>query len=39
MKQKNKFGVYSNLTVRQAIDQYGNPAREAVMNELRQLIK
>ena len=39
IKQKNKFGVYSNLTVRQAIDKYGNPAREAVMNELRQLIK
>ena len=38
IKQKNKFGVYSNLTVRQAIDKYGNPARQAVMNELRQLI-
>ena len=31
--------MYSNLTVRQAINQYGNPARESVMNELRQLIK
>ena len=38
VKQKNKFGVYSNMTVRQAIDKYGNPARQAVMNELKQLI-
>ena len=39
VKQKNKFGVYSNMTVRQAINQYGNPARQAVMEELKQLIK
>ena len=32
--QKNKFGVYSNMTVRQAIDKYGIPARQAVMEEL-----
>ena len=37
--QKNKFGVYSNMTVRQAIDKYGIPARQAVMEELKQLIK
>jgi hypothetical protein len=37
--QKNNFGVYSNMTVRQAIDKYGIPARQAVMEELKQLIK
>jgi len=39
VKQKKQFGVYSNMTVRQAIDEYGIPARKAVMDELRQLIK
>ncbi len=39
VKQKNKFGVFSNMTVRQAIDKYGIPARRAVMDELQQLIK
>jgi hypothetical protein len=34
--QKNKFGAYSNMTVRQAIDKYGIPARQAVMEELKQ---
>ena len=33
IKQKNKFGLYSNLTVCQAIDQYGNSAREAVIDQ------
>ena len=27
------------MTVRQAIDKYGIPARQAVMEELKQLIK
>ena len=39
VKQKNKFGVYTNMTVRQAIDKYGEKARKAVMDELKQLIK
>jgi len=38
VKQKNKFGVYTNMTVRQAIDKYGEKARKAVMDELKQLI-
>jgi len=39
IKQKNKFGVYTNMTVRQAIDKYGDKARKAVTDELQQLIK
>ena len=39
VQQKNKFGVYSNMTVRQAIDKYGTQAKQAVMEELKQLIK
>lgn len=39
VKQKNNFGVYTNMTVRQAIDKYGEKARKAVMDELKQLIR
>jgi hypothetical protein len=39
IKQKNHFGVYTNLTVREAIDKYGDKARKAVMDELKQLLK
>ena len=39
IKQKKQFGVYSNMTVRQAIDEYGTAARKAVMDELKQLIR
>ena len=39
VKQKNEFVVYSNMTIRQAIDKYGTTARQAVMEELKQLIK
>ena len=28
IKQKKQFGVYSNMTVRQAIDEYGTAARK-----------
>ena len=38
-KQKNYFGVYSNMTIREAIQRFGDPARRAVINELQQLIK
>jgi hypothetical protein len=31
--------VNSHLTVRQAIDKYGIPARQAVMKEVKQIIK
>jgi len=39
LKQKNKFGVYSNMTIAEAIDRYGDPAKKAVINELQQLIR
>ena len=38
-QKKNKFGVYSNMTVRKAIHKCGTPAKQAVMEELKQLIK
>jgi hypothetical protein len=39
VKQKNKFGVYSNMTISEAIDRFGDPAKQAVINELQQLIR
>lgn len=38
-KQKNNFGVYSNMTIREAIDTYGDTAKQAVISELQQLIR
>ncbi len=38
VKQKNKFGVYSNMTIAEAIDRFGDPAKQAVISELQQLI-
>jgi hypothetical protein len=39
VKQKNKFGVYSNMTISEAIDRFGDPAKQAVISELQQLIR
>ena len=39
IKQKNKFGVYSNMTISEAIDRFGDPAKQAVIGELQQLIR
>ena len=39
VKQKNKFGVYSNMTIAEAIDRFGDPAKQAVISELQQLIR
>ena len=39
IKQKNQFRVYSNMTVRQAIDKYGIATRKAIMDELTELIR
>ena len=39
VKQKNKFGVYSNMTISEAIDRFGDPAKQAVVSELQQLIR
>ena len=38
-KQKYKFGVFSNMTIREAIEQFGDSAKQAVINELQQLIR
>ena len=39
IKHKNNFGVYSNMTISEAIDRFGDPAKQAVINELQQLIR
>ncbi len=39
VNQKNKFGVYSNMTIAEAIDRFGDPAKQAVISELQQLIR
>ena len=39
VSQRNKFGVFSNMTISEAIDQFGDPAKQAVINELQQLIR
>jgi Reverse transcriptase (RNA-dependent DNA polymerase) len=38
-KQKLEFGVFANLSIREAIDKYGDPAKQAVISELQQLIR
>jgi len=39
VNQKNNFGVYSNMTIAEAIDRFGDPAKQAVISELQQLIR
>lgn len=39
MQHKDKFGVYSNMTVKESIEKYGDPAKQSVINELKQLIR
>ena len=38
-KTKIEFKVFANLSIREAIDKYGDPAKQAVISELQQLIR
>ena len=39
IKQKQRIGIFSNLTIREAIDLYGDEGKKAVIKELQQLIR
>ena len=39
VKQKQEFGIFTNLTIREAIEVYGDESKKAVIKELQKLIR